>query len=258
VTRRLFVAGTTALAACSAFGVDAAPAPSSPPVDAGPETSAPEAGLLDCPAQANDPTLVAYYPFETDGVAKDCSGRGHDGVLVGKPTWDVGKIGRGLRLDGSSCVDLGRSTDFDVETIPFTVTAWVNIGAFYEASTYIIGKSYNSDESGWRLGTTPGWETVSFNMRTVARLITLETDIVSTGRWLHLAMVFVPGGTSILHLDGVRVDSKETSSPIVPPDASLRIGCKPDKTASFVGVLDEVRIYRRALSADEIRGLARP
>jgi hypothetical protein len=65
-------------------------------------------------------------------------------------------------------------------------------------------------------------------------------------RWVHLAAVY-DGHTKTLYVEGVRVASKPHTGPFKDDDARVSIGSK-----DFTGLIDEVRIWNRARSQDEI------
>ena len=59
--------------------------------------------------------LVGYWPFDEGSwtVAHDASGNGHDGTLVGGPTWVDGVVGKCLSFGGSNYVTIPSSEDFN-------------------------------------------------------------------------------------------------------------------------------------------------
>ena len=85
------------------------------------------------------------------------------------------------------------------------------------------------------------------------------TTLTGTDAFHHVAAVYDPSGpTQIVYLDGVAADA-EPSAPAITLDpiaSTIRIGCRGDDTNYFDGVIDEVRVYSRALGASEIASLA--
>ncbi|HEY2366699.1 MAG TPA: LamG domain-containing protein, partial [Polyangiaceae bacterium] len=76
--------------------------------------------------------------------------------------------------------------------------------------------------------------------------------------WHHLAWTFDTGKTT-LFLDGVStaVSTTAPSTLVDDPTSTLTVGCHPGSTIyPFQGVIDEMRVYDRALTASEITSLA--
>ena len=77
------------------------------------------------------------------------------------------------------------------------------------------------------------------------------TTAVSTTDWTHLAATF-DGATLRLYVNGVLARSVAMSGAIAQSGGALRIGGNNVWGEFFAGVIDEVRVYNRALSATEI------
>jgi hypothetical protein len=78
------------------------------------------------------------------------------------------------------------------------------------------------------------------------------TAPVPLNAWTHLAATF-DGGTLKLFVNGIRVNSVPLSGNIGTSAAALQIGGNTVWGEYFDGVIDEVRVYRRALNASEIQ-----
>jgi hypothetical protein len=73
-------------------------------------------------------------------------------------------------------------------------------------------------------------------------------------RWIHVVEIW--NGRSLdLWVDGRRMDSISAEGRMAPGDSPLRIGW--DQYYFFKGDIDEVRLYDRPLSEDEVRGMYR-
>ena len=80
----------------------------------------------------------------------------------------------------------------------------------------------------------------------------MANQSLPTGRWVHLAATF-DGTIMRLYMDGRQVGILERPGKIGRNDRNIIIGnYDVDHEAYFVGTLDEVRLYDRALSPDEI------
>jgi hypothetical protein len=242
-------------ASSDAASSDAAP----PPADAdAPETAAA------CPPVSPSDGLVAYYPLdETSGTAvHDCGGRALDGVvLAATPAWTTGHVGGGLRTSSSTgCVDLASGSvagAFELAQA-LTLTAWIDVASFSTGGTagYVVGKTLDPDLGGWRLATGTGAADGAVALPGNARLSVSAP--MNAGVFTHVALVITAGKSIDLYVDGALRDTKSgVPNPLLPASAAhARIGCRSDGTEFFNGVVDEVRIYARALLASEILALA--
>lgn len=82
---------------------------------------------------------------------------------------------------------------------------------------------------------------------------TSGTTAVSVNRWSYLALTY-DGATLRLYVDGSRVSSHDAKGSIQTPDHPLWIGGNRPYGEHFHGLIDEVRVYNRALGQNEIRG----
>jgi concanavalin A-like lectin/glucanase superfamily protein len=209
-----------------------------------------------CPP-ATDPSLQGWYRFDDGAGTKvtDCSGKGRHGAqLAGK--WTAGRNGTGaLEFNGTSaCVDLPPGLPMTQE---FTLAAWVNVASFDDAtvSRHIVGKT-NDDKYGWRLGTD---EPQIFEMKlgTGSNYKEIKSP---TGQpfstWIHVTAVFVANMRSEIYINGALKVSASPTSVLASDGSRPHIGCSLNGNY-FSGLIDELWIYDRALSAPEIADLAK-
>lgn len=208
--------------------------------------------------------LVAHWKLnEGSGTAiSDSSGNGRNGVMNGA-TWTTGNIGAGLSFDGiNDYINLGDILDAGSGNM--TVTAWVKFGAL-NANQKIAIKSHSlSPWLSWQLqlwGSQPQTNGVE-PMFTLA-----TTDIgyysagywgeISADTWYHISGV-KNGNSLLFYLNGTTNDtwSDTISGTVQNGDGSLWIGSGWNGTDEpFNGVIDDVRIYNRALTSEEIYAL---
>ena len=81
---------------------------------------------------------------------------------------------------------------------------------------------------------------------------------VTSGTWHFISGVFDPAGpTEAMVVDGVKLNPSPPATIVLDPIAStIALGCRDDHALYFNGVIDEVRVYSRALSDAEIAALA--
>lgn len=92
---------------------------------------------------------------------------------------------------------------------------------------------------------------------------------VAANTWYHLAAVFAPGALGVLYLNGVPVATSvnagtgvSTAMPVSGvasrngyPVTALRVGARVDRSMAFQGLVDDLRVYRRALPSSEVQAL---
>jgi len=200
--------------------------------------------------------LVGYWKFEEGQglVAKDCSKYRNDGTLMpsdNPPTWVQGKRGKALSFDGSNDyvnVGFGR---FETLTSG-TVILWVNPS--------VIGNALAAF-SHWKDGnnrcTFFQWGGGVMALRIAAlgeNHLILSNDLLTLNQWSHLAFTFGAGGMK-MYINGVlqtQTDATTLSWNDIGAGANNTIGCQGIASAFFPGIIDEVRIYNRALTQKEI------
>ena len=202
-----------------------------------------------------DPNLCLYLPFEegTGTKTKDLSGWGNHGTLVNGPTWTNGRVGKCLSFDGSDDrVDCGQNA-LPTGNSPFTQEAWVKpntMGTENDHSNIICwGNDANNQKNGLALANYAGvykilhWFYNNDNGWTVPNLV---------GAWHHVVVTY--NGTSLTaYLDGASLGSQNPPSTPKVALTNAVVGYYANANNAFNGLIDEVRIYNRALSASEVQ-----
>lgn len=196
--------------------------------------------------------LVAYFKFEEASGRDivDASGSEHDGETVGDADRVEGKFGKGMQFDGEASyatVPAGTLGTFEAATM----TAWVKVFAMPSTNSYNIVGMTSGPGAGFYLelynGTLAAWQ--------CGPNLNASLAYTAVDEWHHLAAVYT--GTEILiYIDGVqRAKGAGTNLPDV-NGMPLMISGNHAETDNFGGsldgIVDEVRIYDRALEADEI------
>jgi len=198
--------------------------------------------------------LVAYYAMEND--VNDSSDNGLNGTILGDPNFVAGYEGMALDLDGDGdYVDCGYDPLFDVTTNEITVSAWVTIRSIANQWAAIAAKG----EYAWRLGNASLDPRFHFGISIWNSPDTASIDGVAAvgyDEWHHVAGMF-DGSNIMVYLDGVLDVSVATTEPIGVNDKSMLIGNNPDDPVRYWdGLIDELKIYDRALSEGELLYLA--
>lgn len=204
--------------------------------------------------------LAGHYTFdEASGTtAVDSAGGDQNGTLRNGPTRVAGKLGKALRLDGTSDhVDLGDV--FDMKSgQDFTVSAWINttnITPDNGDSQRIVSKQ-KSGGSAWFLRLkTDGKPAFGIRSGGSNGAEQLGARSVADGAW-HLLTGLRQGGTIRLYVDGALQGSLAATSGDLSSAAPLFIGAFTPTEQHFAGLVDDVRIYTRALAGSEVVELA--
>ena len=194
-------------------------------------------------------SLAAAYGFnETAGtVTADLSGHALNGTVTAA-TWTAGKFGNGLEFNGvNSWVTVADSNWLDLTT-GMTLEAWIKptVGGGWqtvlmkETATGHTFALYSDGTGG------PG-----AHAQTSADVISNSGVPLPLNVWTHLAATY-DGTTLRLFVNGVQASSRAMTGAMVASSLPLRIGGNSVWGEQFAGVIDEVRIYNRALTAAEI------
>ncbi len=210
-----------------------------------------------CPVLAAepDPNLMGYWKFDGDWL--DSSGHNRTGAPSGNAQFGPGLDGQGLLLDGSG--DYVTITGYKgiLGGNPFSIALWVRSTSTGDVTMVNWGSSTAGQRVDFRLYL--GRLRVEHGNGNLQGNTTLND-----GQWHHVALTVAKGtGLSApgiqLYLDG-KNDTQTTSDPdtfniSAVTDVTIgRRGTNSDR--AFPGTLDEVRIYDRVLTADEVKALA--
>jgi hypothetical protein len=198
--------------------------------------------------------MIAYWKFD-DGFgteAGDSSGYGNDGTIYGA-TWTTGKVGNALSFDGvDDYIEVPHSSSLDI-TGSITLEAWVRPAPKQaQAHGYIVQKLAYIEGTDWGYGLSIMWdEFPHFTIRSGPNgwASAIGTTAVNDGDWHHLVGTF-NGTHACLYVDGVLEDCKE--HPYGPASNTKPLWIGRIYYQFYKGDIDEVAIYNRALSEEEI------
>lgn len=197
---------------------------------------------------AQQANLVLYLPFdEGEGdKAADLSDFNNDGTVHGA-VWVDGVKGSALDFDGQSYVEISDDESLDI-TDEITIMAWVKLpGAGGECP--VVSKGPWGDQP-YELTNHIGQKKAMLMM---GGQICWSSTLVEFNIWYHLAGTF-DGEVIKLYIDGEPAGELAWGGPMPSNDVALRIGMRPQQEAYAInGTVDEVAIYHRALSQDDIQ-----
>jgi hypothetical protein len=205
-------------------------------------------------APSDDGLVLALGFDENMGLtAFDGSGRNHHGAISGAERVS-GKIGGALRFDGvDDWVTVADAPGLDLSS-GMTLEAWVKPSGVAGWNTVLLKEGAgnmayelyaNNPDIARPAGyfTTPGG-----GLRGVTGTAALQANV-----WTHLAVTY-DGASMRLYVNGALARTVARTGAIVATNGPLHIGGNEVWGGEwFTGLLDEVRIYNRALSATEIK-----
>lgn len=187
----------------------------------------------------------------------DVSGLGNHSYLRGGTTAVAGKFGQARDLDGvDDAIQLPFAESLAVGAGDFTAMAWIKYGASTANQAIFWGYGINQFSQFW-LRAEPASSRIRGLITTngnTAAVVT--TRAYNDNAWHHVALQRKAGTLSIW-VDGTQVASVAAPAGSVSPARPFKmyVGQRLDGAHHFDGAMDEVRIYRRALTAAEISSI---
>lgn len=220
--------------------------------------------LVPCGTQAElTDGLVARY--DLNGNAADSSGYRNDGTVMGAtPSPDrFGTPNSAYFFDGiDDYIRIPESTAFDSPA--FSISLWFRSASFPAEAGMLISKGQNNFEIHTTQEEFIAPRAIKFLPRFVAHGVTMDwyapANTNALHEWTHIVGVYNPGTEIRFYVNGVDMPLKGPSDLRNASDNLLdaRLGMRSDNTLPFHGEIDDVRIYARVLSADEISQLVVP
>jgi hypothetical protein len=188
--------------------------------------------------------LVGAWGFNegTGTTLGDSSGNGRTGTITGA-TWTTGRFGQALNFTGSALVDLG---DLDL-TGPFTVMAWMQTRSLYTGtcgSLVMKARDYGfelcSGQLAAKIASGTAWSAA----------VTQPLTSADLNVWKHVALTY-DGTTLRFYLGGVLINTAAGAH--TTNNNPLLLGRWTPDSEYWNGLIDEMRIYNRALTQAEVQ-----
>jgi cysteine-rich repeat protein len=218
--------------------------------------------VIDCELSTLSDGLIAHYLF--NGNADDDIISGNNGTLVGGTSLTTGISGQGYAFDGDGdYIALGQPDTFDFSGYSgFTISAWVNSSDSSQIGQVIFARGGTSSGSAatavdFRYNTSALRPIIQIGNGVGTIRATFGSDQWSNNEW-HFVIARWDGVNLSICIDGssncvVTVDSEFGSIYNAPTTRDTSIGAESRVPRNyFNGTIDEVRIYNRALSSDEV------
>lgn len=204
---------------------------------------------------SNSPVKGSWHLDEGSGTtAYDRSGNGNNGTLYNSPAWVDGKFGKALSFDGSN--DYVTTPIISNTLTDFTMEAWVKASSVPSNRRIVMGSGWNYNDwyIGINLSSNTGaparkwlfWVASNSQIAYVA-----APDEIVAGDWYYLVATY-EGTTGKFYINGNYIGSftftrKTDTNP-------FQIG-RSYSGEYFNGLVDEVRVYNRALTSAEVSDL---
>ena len=209
--------------------------------------------------------LVAWWPGEGD--ARDIIGT-NNGALMGGVTFVTGEVGMAFSFDGSSgYIAVSNTSSMDFGTNDFTIAGWIRLstldagpGGGREIIHKSVGSVPGNNNYTYFLEDDPGPPALRFRISdpSSANDLTLAAPL-NVGTWYHVAAVRT-GNTNQIYLNGsllgqqVAGDNVDTGTGGIAYIANIAPN-GVNITRFFPGQIDELSLFKRALSQNEVEAI---
>ena len=202
--------------------------------------------------------LAGHWSFD-DGTINgttvtDVSGSGNNGTLIGNTNQAAGKIREALLFDGDGDVVNTNIRPNEIDSTPVSFFAWVKIasGAAVDGRQKIFS-GYAGGADRW------DFEYISDKLRFAAYgagVTAVGATTLNEDTWYHVGFVWTPGQDVKLYFNGAEDGSNAVSNSSLDVGVSFHIGGRAGLSEKeWEGLIDDVRIYNRALTEEEITQL---
>ena len=198
--------------------------------------------------------MVLYLPLdEGEGkVAVDLSIHNNNAEIKGKPKWVDGPFGMALELNGTGDHLVVKNSPPLQLTDALTISCWVKVTGAADLQSAV------EKEAGWQIG--------EYNFMPVYNgLIQLQmfdlpegcddegqTGNIKDSKWHYIAGTW-DGDVITLYLDGEPIADRDCGGKLAQGSGHLYIGARGGNDRFLQGLIDEIKIYGRGLSTDEIQ-----
>jgi hypothetical protein len=226
--------------------------------------------------------VIAYYPFDNENCL-DYSGNHYDGKPINNPTYVTGVSGKAIHLVGKgNFINKGQSVSFigSYVELPFidyskysnlTISLWVRfqnlsgVGEAYYYAGYHTDKwlgIFNSENQYLYDNTLRIFFAVGDNEWNQDINIIFDKNKY-TNRWVNYVMTYDSLGLVKAYIDGVLIDSLKQKLQVSRNLSALgshwwTYSGEERQSARFTGDIDEVKIFSKALSDEEVKKIANP
>jgi hypothetical protein len=209
-------------------------------------------GTASVTVSASGTGLVAAYSFnETSGTTVTSTTGSNNGTISGATRTSAGRFGRALSFDGiNDRVNINDSNSLDL-TNGMTLEAWVRPTALSSWQTVILKERPGNLVYSLYANTNTNRPSIEIATSSAYSIQTGSSQL-AINTWTHLAATY-DGATLRIYVNGIQTGSKAVTGNMLTSTGALRIGGNAVWGEWFAGLIDEVRIYNRALSQAQIQ-----
>jgi hypothetical protein len=205
-----------------------------------------------------DPNLVGWWKLDegSGDLALDASGHENHGTLVRDPQWVTGHDGDALQFSGGAYVDCGNAEILNNGV--FSVSFWCNISAAQSWNHMVSKGSHGASgvpgSVNWGVMMVDAQEVILFETFNDTSWIGIRAN-TTIDEWHHVVATY-DGDTMQLYHDGELISETTGAGMLLDQSRSLIIGARSDSGnpagGYFNGSIDDVRIYNKVLTQDEV------
>jgi hypothetical protein len=202
---------------------------------------------------AVDNTLVLHFTFDegSGNIVTDDSGYQNNGKFKANPKWVDGKSGKALSFNGGDAVEIKSSDSLDI-TKGITMEMWVKAIGGAEV------KQAGIERGGWEGGeysiypVYEGGTVIQFFDLGGCGDAAIKGKSIQGNEWHYLTGTW-DGKTISLYIDGELDKSGGCEGTLKSAVTAVQIGSRNGGERFLTGLVDEVRIYNRALTQGEVK-----
>jgi hypothetical protein len=195
--------------------------------------------------------VVGCWDFnENSGTILTDNTKYNNNGSITSEDWTSGADGGALNFTGSNYVTIPQSSSLDINNNGVSVSAWVNLNNLPSNQSSAYGGIYNSNQKAYVLFTDKGKKQLVFQVTTNNGTLDLgiPEDQLDTLQWMHVTGVYNEQNL-IVYLNGKRIANANLTGTVNSGQVA-KIG------EGFHGKIDEVRVYSREITADEVSWLS--
>ena len=223
-------------------------------VDLSPVTKCSQVKMHNGNASANG--LVGYWQFNEGSGTSVQDSSSYAKTISSTVAWAEGYDGSGISFDGDDYITVGTDEQYNI-TGAISLSMWIYVPEY--TSGRVVCKQGSKGKRGWSLNIEETGK-ASFQIAKDKDNLYLVDSVsdVPLNQWVHIAGVYIPGKSCSIYING-KLDNQRTDS--VPSSQynnslALTLGARPSKECYFKGIADEICIYNRPLTQEEIAYMA--
>jgi hypothetical protein len=210
-------------------------------------------GSYSSPTAGTNGGLIGLWTFDgkylTTATATDSTGNGFNASLVSSPTPAMGKVGQGLRFTPGKLASIASPGSL-TRTSNFTWSYWAKYSSYPGNSSIGIGWPSTGGYFSSLCSSCTGTPHIALGRKAVSQFDIVGSTAIALNKWYHVVTTVDGSGNVRIYVNGVLDASGSTT--LTAPTGSLTIS---DAVFQMDGVIDDVRVYNRALSATEAYNL---